>query len=62
MFFGPYERYFAWHPVRTEDWGWKWLRLVYRRRIVSKDYLFNTVSDRWSYMGAPQICPGDGQS
>ena len=30
-----YHRWFAWHPVRTEDWGWRWLCFVYRRRITS---------------------------
>lgn len=30
--YGPVFRWFAWHPVKTTDRGWRWLRLVYRRR------------------------------
>lgn len=25
-------RWFAWHPVRTDDRGWRWLRAVWRKR------------------------------
>lgn len=27
---GPWERWFAWHPVRTQQHGWRWLRTVER--------------------------------
>lgn len=30
--FGPAHRWFAWHPVNTDDQGWKWLQFVWRRR------------------------------
>jgi len=30
---GPIHRWFAWRPVDTEDRGWRWLRLVWRRRV-----------------------------
>lgn len=30
---GPRFRWFAWHPVWTEDRGWRWLRMVHRRRF-----------------------------
>ena len=30
--YGPTFRWFAWHPVWTEDRGWRWLRFVWRRR------------------------------
>ena len=30
MSYGPWERWFAWHPVRTERHGWRWLRTVER--------------------------------
>jgi len=42
--FGPVHRHFAWHPVNTEDRGWRWLRMVNRRRITL-DHDFGTV--RW---------------
>lgn len=30
--YGPEFRWFAWHPVDTDDRGWRWLRMVWRRR------------------------------
>lgn len=30
--YGPEFRWFAWHPTFTRDRGWRWLRLVRRRR------------------------------
>lgn len=30
---GPWHHWFAWHPVRTEQHGWRWLRTVERRQI-----------------------------
>lgn len=32
FWYGPAFRWFAWHPVDTKDRGWRWLRLVWRRR------------------------------
>jgi hypothetical protein len=31
--YGPPHRWFAWHPVDTEDRGWRWLRFVTRKRV-----------------------------
>lgn len=32
-FLDSWEPHFAWLPVETEDKGWRWLTLVYRRYI-----------------------------
>lgn len=29
----PWHRWFAWRPVDTVDRGWRWLRVVNRRRV-----------------------------
>jgi len=29
----PWHRYFAWHPVRTEEGKWLWLKYVCRKGI-----------------------------
>jgi hypothetical protein len=29
---GPWRSWFAWRPVRTDDRGWVWCELVWRRR------------------------------
>lgn len=39
-------RWFAWHPVETADRGWRWLSLVWRRRIEKYDHL-DGGPDRW---------------
>jgi hypothetical protein len=31
--YGPEFTWLAWHPVDTRDRGWRWLRLVRRRRV-----------------------------
>ena len=36
---GPWFRWFAWHPVRTVDRGWRWLRVVWRRPVQLLPYL-----------------------
>lgn len=36
---GGWFRWFAWHPVKTVDRGWRWLRFVNRRRIHKYGYL-----------------------
>lgn len=33
---GPWFRWFAWHPVKTADRGWRWLRPVWRCRYQTK--------------------------
>ena len=30
--YGPWHLWFAWHPIRTDLHGWRWLRIVERRR------------------------------
>lgn len=30
---GPVFGWFAWHPVWTQDRGWRWLRRLYRWRV-----------------------------
>ena len=32
--YGPWHIWFAWHPVRTDHHGWRWLRAVERRQWV----------------------------
>jgi hypothetical protein len=32
-------QWFAWHPVNTEDRGWRWLCWVWRRRCQKFSYL-----------------------
>ena len=29
----PWHRYFAWHPIRTEEGKWHWLKYICRRGI-----------------------------
>lgn len=29
---GPWHDWFAWRPVRTDDFGWQWCRKLRRRR------------------------------
>lgn len=31
--YGPEFRWFAWYPVNTQDRGWRWLRMVWTRRV-----------------------------
>lgn len=30
---GDWQRWFAWHPVRTPD-GWRWWRIIERRMVI----------------------------
>lgn len=34
-----WHKWFAWRPVDTIDRGWRWLRVVSRRRIHKHSYL-----------------------
>ena len=34
MTIGPWHRWFAWHPVETEQHGWRWFRTVERQKIT----------------------------
>lgn len=42
-------RLFAWLPVDTYDQGWKWLRVVERRRIQKHAYLSDGAQRWWQY-------------
>lgn len=44
---GPWFSWFAWHPVRTDDRGWRWLRPCWRRRKQSKLSLPGPVDQWW---------------
>lgn len=44
----PWHEWFAWHPVRTNHHGWKWLRTVYRRQRWTPIYAFG-VQRYWEY-------------
>jgi hypothetical protein len=46
---GPWHRWFAWRPVDTITHGWKWLRMVERRRIQSKLHLPGPIDQGWQY-------------
>lgn len=46
---GPWHRWFAWRPVDTVTHGWRWFRVVERRRIQSKMYLPGPVDQGWQY-------------
>lgn len=32
--YGPWHLWFAWHPVRTDQHGWRWLRTVERQQWI----------------------------
>lgn len=42
----PWHRWFAWRPVDTVDRGYRWFRLVWRRRVEKHAYLPGPI-DRW---------------
>lgn len=33
--YGPWHNWFAWHPVRTRQHGWRWLQPLERRQAHS---------------------------
>ena len=45
----PWVKWFAWRPVNTEDYGWQWLKSVYKRRCQTKDYLDGPTMRWWQY-------------
>jgi hypothetical protein len=45
----PWHRHFAWRPVETIDRGWRWLRVVNRRRIHKHQYLGGGADFWWQY-------------
>lgn len=30
--YGAWHSWFAWHPANTDEFGWRWMRRLYRRR------------------------------
>ena len=49
---GPWHRWFAWYPVRTEEHGWRWLRTVERAKFYPPDVPF-APSPCWIYRPTP---------
>lgn len=45
----PWHPWFAWRPVETVDRGWRWLRIVNRRRIQKLYYLDGPIDFWWQY-------------
>lgn len=43
-------KWFAWRPVNTWDYGWVWLRPVYKRRCQPHEYLHNAGGWWWQYV------------
>ena len=46
---GPWQRWFAWHPVRTRQHGWRWLRTVERRQITGPTFTPYEKPYLWEY-------------
>lgn len=56
---GPWFEWFAWHPVKTTDRGWRWLRPVWRRRWQTKRHLDGpTLQWLTEQVARPSIPPG----
>lgn len=50
---GPWQRWFAWYPVRTQQHGWRWLRTV-ERALHYPDPLIPYAPDPfWEYRPTP---------
>lgn len=50
---GPWHRWFAWHPVRTEQHGWRWLRTVERRQLTGPTFSPLESPHLWIYRPTP---------
>lgn len=46
---GPWHGAFAWRPVWTHDFGWVWLRRVWRRQIQKHQFLDGGADFWWQY-------------
>ena len=51
--YGPWQRWFAWYPVRTEQHGWRWLRTVERALHYYPPYLTYVPPSYWCYRPTP---------
>ena len=50
---GPWQRWFAWRPVRTRQHGWRWLRTVERRQITGPTLTPYDSQHLWEYRPTP---------
>lgn len=53
MSIGPWHRWFAWHPVETEQHGWRWLCTVERQKITGPTFLPTDSPYLWKYRPTP---------
>lgn len=51
--YGPWQRWFAWYPVRTEQHGWRWLRTVERALYYPDPLIPFAPSPFWCYRPTP---------
>ena len=51
--YGPWHRWFAWYPVRTEQHGWRWLRTVERRQLTGPTFSPYDSPHLWFYRPTP---------
>lgn len=51
--YGPWQRWFAWYPVRTEQHGWRWLRTVERRQLTGPTFSPYDSPHLWVYSPTP---------
>lgn len=46
---GPWHEWFAWRPVETHDFGWVWMRWVWRQRYMKNSHLDGPDFRWWFY-------------
>lgn len=51
--YGPWQRWFAWYPVRTEQHGWRWLRTVERALHYPDPLIMFAPAPYWVYRPTP---------
>ena len=47
--YGPWHRWFAWRPVRTQQHGWRWLCTVERRQLTGPTFSPYDSPHLWLY-------------
>lgn len=50
--YGPWHDWFAWYPVNTDDYGWRWLQTLHRRKCRTGHEVvgyFVQYGERWEY-------------
>lgn len=50
---GPWQRWFAWRPIRTRQHGWRWLRNVERRQLTGPTLTPYEKPYLWEYRPTP---------